>query len=528
MNEKTSQTDQEPPIKIRKANECIADVKHSGPPEMLFDEFWREGELALLFGGSCSGKSILAVQVAEGLARGSGIDGFRMSGRRRKALYVDMDMSDAQFGLRNSIEAADSSRMKTHRFSENFYHDRPPSADELIVWLRKAIAEIGFRVVVLDSLSAFKKTQDGVRETLKLMRELRALKDELNISILVIADCPEQKRGKTLTEADLGRSRVLCTAADSAFAICRHPTHFDQRYIVQTRSKNAPIVWNEKNAPLCSIIKQDTVLLAFRFDDRFIGKLTDEELELICNIKQARDEYGETYRDIAEIFEISRARVERLYKKRSPAIEKKYRAMVVASPVDEIDEVRNADCGVRNEDKVATNEHQIRRNEFDEPEEWDEAEFEKPVRIEKEEEEKRKRGEGEMNAVVTAAGAASSLAPDRLNNSENAETTNEHEITRNDPKNTNPQSMDGVPQSGGLPKNGSQNLTANFERRTIYDLPTGVDGYGREIFIESQDGYTGKPTVWYQFDKKGILFRSERKGAGIIRERVTNPGLCNP
>jgi hypothetical protein len=106
--------------------------------------------------------------------------------------------------------------MKMYKFSENFYHDRPPSADELIVWLRKAIAEIGFRVVVLDSLSAFKKTQDGVRETLKLMRELRALKDELNISILVIADCPEQKRGKTLTGADLGRS---------AFCVRRRTVH---------------------------------------------------------------------------------------------------------------------------------------------------------------------------------------------------------------------------------------------------------------------------------------------------------------
>ena len=51
----------------RKVNECIAAIKHLLPPEPLFDEFWREGELALLFGASGSGKSILAVQIADAL-----------------------------------------------------------------------------------------------------------------------------------------------------------------------------------------------------------------------------------------------------------------------------------------------------------------------------------------------------------------------------------------------------------------------------------------------------------------------------
>ena len=34
----------------RKANQCIADAKRLKPAALLFDEFWREGELALLFG----------------------------------------------------------------------------------------------------------------------------------------------------------------------------------------------------------------------------------------------------------------------------------------------------------------------------------------------------------------------------------------------------------------------------------------------------------------------------------------------
>jgi len=70
---------------------------------MLFDEFWREGELAMMFGASGTGKSILAVQIGEALARGRALDGFRMPRtRRQKVLYVDLDTSAKRFRTRYS------------------------------------------------------------------------------------------------------------------------------------------------------------------------------------------------------------------------------------------------------------------------------------------------------------------------------------------------------------------------------------------------------------------------------------------
>src|SRR5580765_3916158 len=97
----------------RKVNECINAVKHLAPPEMLFDEFWREGELALLFGASGTGKSVLAVQIADAIARGRPIDGFRMSEKRQKVLYVDLDLSEMQFRVRYNNDG------KHYKFSEN-------------------------------------------------------------------------------------------------------------------------------------------------------------------------------------------------------------------------------------------------------------------------------------------------------------------------------------------------------------------------------------------------------------------------
>jgi hypothetical protein len=61
---------------------------------------------------------------------------------------------------------------------------------------------------------------------------------------------------------------------------------------------------------------------------------------------------------------------------------------------------------------------------------------------------------------------------------------------------------------------------AGLGRRTVYALKPGFDGYGRVIYIESEDESTGKPRVWYQFDRSGNNIRHERKTFSIITERL--------
>src|SRR4051812_44836965 len=84
----------------QKANACFTDAKHCGPPKLLFDEFWREGDLALLFGAAGTGKSVLAMQIADSLARGREISGFGMTAKRQRVLYVDLRLSGRHFDLR--------------------------------------------------------------------------------------------------------------------------------------------------------------------------------------------------------------------------------------------------------------------------------------------------------------------------------------------------------------------------------------------------------------------------------------------
>ena len=159
MKEKKDQQEIEMQPRPRKVNECFIERASFAGFQQVFDEFWREGELALLFGASGTGKSILAVQIAEALARGRNLEGFRMPTGRRKVLYVDLAHSDAQFHARYAAPAGKNSmrtRMSAchYRFAENLYRDRPPTTDKLAERLSGMIKSGGFRVVIIDDLAA--------------------------------------------------------------------------------------------------------------------------------------------------------------------------------------------------------------------------------------------------------------------------------------------------------------------------------------------------------------------------------------
>ncbi len=55
---------------------------------------------------------------------------------------------------------------------------------------------------------------------------------------------------------------------------------------------------------------------------------------------------------------------------------------------------------------------------------------------------------------------------------------------------------------------------ASLRRRSVYDLERDINGYGREIWVESRYN-DGRPSIWYEFDSKGRKIRRERDAIGI-------------
>lgn len=351
MHDSFSKDEQKNVRQSRRVNDYFANATNFAPPEMLFGEFWWEGELTLFFGAAGTRKSILAMQMADSIARGKGIDGFNMGAKRQKVLYVDLVLSEKQFQMRYLHPAAENSHSKHHQFSQNLYRERPGPEDELCKWLRSRVEDEGYKTIIIDDINALRETCDGTRETLKAMREMRRLAEELEISVLVLAESREPGWNRLVSEADLQRSRALCEAADSVFAIGRHPKIAGTFYLTQTRSRNAPISWNTNNAPVCWIERTEDGNLIFKFDKRFVPEIDEELRQMICNVKWRKDA-GATYRCIADELGISTWKVGDLLKKWRPDIE---------PPMAEPDVVEAVPSGLKRDVEAEEDDAELRR-----------------------------------------------------------------------------------------------------------------------------------------------------------------------
>lgn len=298
----------------RKANDVMLEAMGRRPQPALFDGFWQTGEVALMFGAAGIGKSLLAVQLAEALARGRPIDGFVMPRRqRRRVLYVDLNLSDVQFQRRYTTDGA---KPKPYKFAERFYRGRPGVDEDLCSWVSKMVRVGGFEVVVIDDLSAVMRTDDGTFDSLRIMRAIKRLSHATGVSVLVLADSSESSR-HDLSESDLRRSRVLCGVADSVFAIGRGGKR--SLKLIQFRSQGAEIVWNSRNPVGCDIVRDDNGLLGLAFDERFQRKTGDERSRLIVRVVDLLDE-GMTFREIGRKLGITKSRASRLADAWTPAM----------------------------------------------------------------------------------------------------------------------------------------------------------------------------------------------------------------
>ena len=290
---------------LRRAYDRIISGLETGRPQMVFDEFWREGELALMFGEAGAGKSLLAMQLADMLAAGGDIPWFRMECPAGKTLYVDLSMSDRQFASRHSYRGK-RGEDRAWQVSRRLYCDRPADESELLEWLERQISTEKLRYVIIDDLSSVMRTCDGTRETVAMMRGLRRMCGRFGVSILVVMQSEAPKANAGVSERDLGRQRVLCRLADSVFAIGHHRRRAGYVYLAQMRSHSSKPTWTVNNAIQAKVREyRGTVHLQFEM------KISEEERALINAVKDLRRK-GLSFRDVAAKLKISKSRAHRL------------------------------------------------------------------------------------------------------------------------------------------------------------------------------------------------------------------------
>ena len=242
-----------------------------------FGELWRSGEVAVLFGESGSGKSLLATQIAESIARGRTMihptgEGPRLlmrPPRPQSVLYFDFERSDEQFTERYSCASPVAGKLPVkYRFSPKLARTgykaiRVPDAfDGDFGKFFKHSMEFVFgeaepRVVIIDNLASMTPDKTGKASSIKAMRSLKILAATTGVSILVIAHAkPRPERSlsmhasrttRPLSLNDLAPGPDVAAIADSVFAIGRSSFADDIRYVKHLKSNSAPVQHGSDN-----------------------------------------------------------------------------------------------------------------------------------------------------------------------------------------------------------------------------------------------------------------------------------------
>lgn len=228
---------------------------------MLFGSFWHQNELCMLFADSNAGKSVLAVQIGNSIARGKAIGPFAMQAKAAKVLYIDFELTTLQFYQRYAnTQGVDS-------FNDNFFraefnpdnHLTPgynETDEQLMAGIAYKIELVKASVLIIDNISCLRGGTENAAVALSLMKHLKVLKTQYSLSILVLAHTPKKRNpGRPLQADDLQGSKILINLADSAFAIGSSSTRQHLRYLKQIKQRNTAQAYGEENVCLCRITR---------------------------------------------------------------------------------------------------------------------------------------------------------------------------------------------------------------------------------------------------------------------------------
>lgn len=275
---------------IQTANKWLDEAKTRPAPKMLFDEFWYEGELCILFADTNVGKSILATQIADAIGNGRNIDNLQVEIKPQPIIYFDFELSDKQFEARYSVKN-DEYFTNHFVFSDNLYraeinpNNFLPTAfadfeEYLNFSIKEAIAETGSRILIIDNLTYLRRETEKARDALPLMKELKQLKNRFDLSILALAHTPKRDLSKPISRNDLQGSKMLINFCDSSFSIGESIKDKSLRYLKQIKVRNTEALYTTENVLLCQIAKQEN-FLHFEFLE------TGTEMEHLRNLSEA-------------------------------------------------------------------------------------------------------------------------------------------------------------------------------------------------------------------------------------------------
>lgn len=260
---------------VRTAVESVEQAARWEPMKHLFGPLWLAEEVAVLYSSPGVGKSALAVQIGESLARGVPVAPFNdpQPGREvppRRVLYIDFELTQLQFTRRYSTQSSDTLKVaEPYGFSPNllraelFWDGRlidgyEDFTDMLFKDIEKQLNGHEADVLICDNLTFLSRSSTANASiAFRLMNRLQQLKKDRSTSVLAVAHTPKRNPHMPLTDRDLQGSVDLAKVADSMFALGSSALSPDLRYIKHLKSRSGRIEHGGENVIVYRLGKFD-------------------------------------------------------------------------------------------------------------------------------------------------------------------------------------------------------------------------------------------------------------------------------
>jgi hypothetical protein len=282
----------------------------------LLGELWQEGELAILFGPTNVGKSILAVEIADAIASG----GSALSGRLKsevgpvKVLYLDFEMKASKF----------KGRFDGRNFSPNFkrvvldggQYNPKTLRTTVIPEIKRFLKESSAKVIIIDNLSFIQADNTKANDAADIIGDFLALRDSEGVSILLISHTTKFPRGIPIEYTNLAGSAFMSHFIDSLFAVNKAAEK--TFYIKQLKQRDGAEVYGADNVIHCSIdltesglrVKEIGTIEEWKILDRSSEDKSDRNEKIINDYKSGAG----SIRDLAARYELSKSTVGEIVK----------------------------------------------------------------------------------------------------------------------------------------------------------------------------------------------------------------------
>ena len=293
-------------LSFKTANDWVEEALNSPDPKMYFYNLIVQFENTVIFASSNVGKSILAVQIAETIAR------------EEKIMYIDLELSTKQFQMRY----CDIATGLIHIFPSNFIRaeidpELIAGADleqEILDSIEEAAAQ-GISFFIIDNITFICNDSEKGATAGSFMMKLIRLKKKFNLTTIVIAHTPKRRLWEPITQNDLAGSAKLINFFDAGIALARSAKDTNLRYLKQVKVRTGEYQYDAENVIILDISKTDGFLKFevqgyAREDDHLRNRESSDNVEEILSILRLRKD-GKSLREIARTLEMSLGMVQR-------------------------------------------------------------------------------------------------------------------------------------------------------------------------------------------------------------------------